>query len=336
MRSFRDAIVTVPISSPTSPYPDTLVWGACGFIGRHLVAELCRRGARVSVLTRARDRYPVPSWADEVRWFELPDGPDADGVMRRAVAGAAVIFNFAGSTGAADSNLDPLGSLESNNRAQLLMLEACRASRARPHVVFTSSRLVYGRPVALPVNESHVLNPASMYAAHKLCCEHYHRIYATSDALTCTIARISNAFGADPAGTKHHGMINVFVRQSLAGRAIELFGDGGQMRDYLYVPDLVSVLLECGTQRAAVNETFNVGSGTGTSLREAAEQIAAATGGPAVRSVPWPRSYEVVETGDYRSDISKVRTTLGFTPRWPFAAGLADMIAAYRAGGSQP
>jgi UDP-glucose 4-epimerase len=203
--------------------------------------------------------------------------------------------------------------------------------------VFTSSRLVYGRPATLPVSESHVLNPASMYAAHKLCCEHYHRIYAASDALTCTIARISNAFGADPdPATKHHGMINVFVRQSLAGRAIELFGDGRQLRDYLYIPDLVSILLDCGTHRAAVNETFNIGSGTGTSLREAAEQVAAATGGPAIRSVPWPRNYEVVETGDYLTDISKVRTRLGFAPRWSFLAGLSDMIAAYCAGGTQP
>ncbi len=329
--------VTAPATAAASGWPDTLVWGACGFIGRHLVAELCRRGARVSVLTRARSRYAAPSWAGQVRWFEMPDGPEASAVLHRAVAEAAVIYNFAGSTGAADSNLDPLGSLESNNRAQLQMLEACRAAGTRPHVVFTSSRLVYGRPLALPVRESHPLNPASMYAAHKLCCEHYHRIYAAGEALTCTIARISNAFGADPdPGTKHHGMINVFARQSLAGRAIELFGDGAQMRDYLYVPDLIAVLLECGANPAAVNETFNIGSGTGTSLREAAEQVAAATGGPAVRYVPWPRTYEVVETGDYLTDISKARRALDFTPRWSFAAGLSDMIAAYCAGGTRP
>jgi nucleoside-diphosphate-sugar epimerase len=311
-------------------YPDVLVWGACGFIGRHLVSDLVQRGTRVSVLTRGRRGYPPRWWSDRVQWFELTGSSADAGIMQAAVEQARVIFNFAGSTGTTDSNRDPLGSLDANNRPQLQLLEACRAAGVHPHVVFTSSRLVYGRPLSDRVDEQHPINPASMYAAHKACCEHYHRIYASRGVLTATVLRISNAFGADPeAGPRHHGMINAFVQAARAGRPIELFGEGRQLRDFIYIADLVDVLLTCGRHPSAVNETFNIGAGVGTSLREAAEQVVAQIGGPPVRIAPWPPEYSVVETGDYVTDVTKARNLIGLDLKWSFERGLTDMIEEY-------
>lgn len=318
-------------SGSLSP-PDALVWGACGFIGRHLAGELCQRGGRVAVLTRPRERYRPAWWSNRVQWFELRGDDRDEAVMERAVSTAQVIFNLAGSTGAAGSNRDPIRSLDGNNRAQLQMLEASRRAGVRPHMVFTSSRLVYGHANKLPVAEDHPLDPLSLYAVHKLSCEQYHRIYALQNLITCTVVRISNVYGADidPAD-KPHGMINACVNRCLDGRSIELFGDGHQLRDYIYIADLVEVLLACSVQPAARNETINVGTGVGISLRDASEQIVAAVGAPPLRFVPWPEDHAVVETGDYVTDVTKMRRRLGCTPQWSFPAGLAQTIAAMRA-----
>ncbi len=311
----------------STPYPDTLVWGACGFMGRHLVARLLELGGRVSVLTRPRELYRAPPWSSRVEWIELAPGANPAERFQQAVGSASVVFDFAGSTGAARSNRQPIESLDENNRLQLEFLEACGRSPNPLHVVFTSSRLVYGRPKSTPVDETHPTKPLSMYAAHKRCCEHYFQIFATSGAISYTICRISNAFGFDPDyRKKDHGVINSFIQQGLAGEPLTLFGDGSQLRDYIYIEDLIDALLLCGLRAESRNQTFNVGTGTGITMRHAAQEIQRATGAPELRFVPWPPEHKRVESGDYVADITKIRSLLQFCPRYSFRAGLAEMI----------
>jgi UDP-glucose 4-epimerase len=310
---------------------DVLVWGACGFIGRSLVSALLRRGARVSVLTRPRVAYGRQAWQDQVRWFELSGETGDVAVLDEAVRGAAVIFNLAGSTGAARSNRAPVESLDANNRSQLALLEACRRSGRRPHVVFTSSRLVYGRPRTPRVDETHPIEPGSIYAAHKLCCEHYHAIYAAQGAISRTIVRVSNAFGLDEgAGRKPHGALNAFVQETLAGQPLTIFGDGSQLRDYIFIDDLTEALLACGVRQAARNEIINIGGGDPISLRHAAERIVEALAGPPIVFAPWPLDHAMVETGDYVTDIGKAARLLDFAPRYRFDAALTMALAAVR------
>jgi len=310
-----------------------LVWGACGFVGRHLVSELCARGRRVSVLTRERTRYPATAWETEVDWYELAGEAVSDArVIAAAVADVDVVYDLAGSTGAVQSNRDPLDSLQRNNVALLQVLEAIRLEGRRPRVVLASSRLVYGKPVTLPVDEDHPLAPESIYAAHKLCCEHYLRVYAAQGLLSYTIARISNAYGPDAQWTtRPHGMVNAFVRQAVAGTPIRLFGDGSQLRDLIYVADLVDVVIACGEMPAAADVTLNVGTGVGVSLREMAERIVAMAGGPAVEFVPWPADFAMVETGDYVTNPTRLHRILGVLPRWTIQQGLEATLASCRA-----
>jgi UDP-glucose 4-epimerase len=324
-------VAVSPEADTTYEGLDVLVWGACGFIGRNLVSALLERGARVSVLTRTRSGYPHQAWQDRVRWFELAGDPGDVTVLDAAVGGASVIFNLAGSTGAAQSNRAPLDSLDANNRAQLEFLEACRRAGQRPHVVFTSSRLVYGRPRTPRVDETHPIEPASIYAAHKVCCEHYHAIYGAQGAISRTIVRVSNAFGLDEGSVrKPHGALNAFVQQTLAGQPLTIFGDGSQLRDYLFIDDLAEALLACGVREAARNEIINIGGGCPISLRHAAERIVGALGGPAIVYVPWPLDQAMVETGDYVTDLGKAERLLDFAPRHPFDAALSVALAAIR------
>ena len=149
------------------------MWGARGFIGGALLAHLRDHGWRVRVLTRARtDDSPLNGAAGCVT---LPD-VDRHRAFDRALDGVDAVFNLAGSSGAVSSNRDPVESLESNCRLQLEFLDACGRAASAPHVVFASTRLVYGPSGRRPVDEHWPVEPRSMYAAHKLCVEHYHQI----------------------------------------------------------------------------------------------------------------------------------------------------------------
>lgn len=319
------------MSQDPSPNKNILVWGAYGFMGRHLVARLLDSGAKVSILTRDQSRYAPAPWdapPHAARITRLEIGPgDPQPVFRQAIESAGVVFNFAGASGAVRSNQDPRRSADESARIQVAFLQACKQSGRRPHVVFSSSRLVYGRAQGLPVGEDHPLAPRSFYAAHKLCCENYHRAFAAGGALTCTICRISNAFGPDPEfARKHHGVINAFVEKAIAGEPLRLFGDGRQLRDYIYIDDLIDALLLCASRPEARNETFNVGSGEGIRLCDAAEQIRSAASGPPIEFQPWPADYEKVESGDYVSRISRIQARLGFSPACSFRDGLARYL----------
>jgi UDP-glucose 4-epimerase len=297
------------------------VWGARGFIGRHLVTHLLAHGWNVRVLARPAWQ-PAPPWADDVDWVVL-DAADRARSFDAALEDATTVFNLAGSSGAVASNRNPLESLESNCALQLQFLEACARSAATPHIVFASSRLVYAHAGTEPVTERHPVEPASIYAAHKLCVEAYLRVFAQRGAVTFTVCRISNPYGWDEkAPDKAHGFVNALVQRSLAGQPLTIFGNGLQLRDYLYIDDLVQLLRMCAERNEARNEVLNIGCGASVSIADAARLIQRAFGGGPIEWRPWPKEYMAVETGDYVADVGKARRVLGFAARHDFAGGL--------------
>jgi nucleoside-diphosphate-sugar epimerase len=309
-----------------------LVWGALGMIGSHLTEALVRADCSVMVLCRSRSAYPEPWWASRVEWHELEKWR-AEETLQRAVSRASIIINLAGASGAVASNLRPIESLDQNCRIQLQFLEACRAAGHKPHVVFTSSRLVYGSPERLPVPEGHPLCPRSMYAAHKLCIEQYLQIYAGMNAITFTVCRISNAYGYDSIGaSKGYKILNSFIERSLAGKSITLFGTGEQTRDFIHIEDLTTVLIRCCVLSATINQTMNVGSGESCRLVDAAGIIREMTGGPPLCFEPWPEEYLTVESGDYVTDIGNMIRLLEFAPRYSIRSGIAQTIQSYLRG----
>jgi UDP-glucose 4-epimerase len=308
------------------------VWGACGFLGSHLVSRLIDTGATVTVIVRSRGAYPYPPWASKVRWLEMNGSEDGRLALMEAAKSSSVVYNLAGQSGAVASNRDPLHNLDSTCAVQLNFLEACAQSGSQPHVIFTSSRLVYGHSKRMPVSETQPLGPLSMYAAHKLCVEHYHQIFQRRGAISYTICRLSNAFG-DNRGSlpaSNFNVLNNFIRQAVSGSTITLFGDGGQLRDYIYVNDVVDAFLLCVTSRAARNETFNIGAGKGITIRDATTTIQQIAGAPPISFASWPQEYEWVETGSFVADIRKAQLKLGFAPRYSFRSGVAAVVSAYR------
>lgn len=302
------------------------MWGSRGFIGRHLVTHLLANDWNVRVLARPVWQ-PAAPWADDVDWAVI-DGADRSRSFERALDGVSAVFNLAGSSGAVASNNDPFESLESNCALQLHFLDACARSASTPHVVFASSRLVYAQAGTEPITERHPVEPASIYAAHKLCIESYHRVFAQRRALTFTVCRISNPYGWDEkAPGKAHGFVNALIHRALAGQPLTLFGNGVQLRDYLYIGDLVRLLRLCAEREEARNEVLNIGVGASVSIADAARVIQRAFGGGPIEWRPWPAEYLAVESGDYVADVGKAREVLGCAAAHDFASGIDEVRA---------
>lgn len=307
-----------------------LVWGAMGFLGQHLVARLLTAGAEVAVLCRPRRRYTPPDWSGLVKWFELDGDAGRAEVMKSAIEAAEIVYDFAGSSGAVASNLAPAESLDQNCAEHLRFLQACEAAGTRPHIVFASSWLVYGESSGLPVNETHALAPRSLYGAHKACIEHYLEIYEYRGKITYTICRISNPYGPDPSRPrKTYKILNMFIEQALAGKPVCLFGDGHQLRDFIYIENAVDALIACGAHPAARNQIFNISFGKSYSMYDAAEMVRQAAKAPPTIFAPWPPEYLAAESGSYIADVSKARRVLGLNFGIDLREGLELTVQAH-------
>ena len=309
-----------------------LVTGGLGFIGLNTCAQLLDLGAEVTALDNFVPTQITPAF-DAVRSrlrLAVADIRDEDKV-ERVVREQEIIFNLAGKSGAADSNKTPLNDLDINCRGHLTILEACRTFNPGVTIVFPSSRLVYGKPHYLPVDEKHPLAPESIYAAHKVAVENYHLIYGKLYGLKATVLRISNPYGPFQAGEgRAYGIANSFIQAAVSGRPITLFGDGSQRRDYLYIDDLVDALLLAAASPEARGRIYNIGDGEGKSLLELAELAVATAGRGTIVRVPWPEEYRAIETGDYLSDISLARDELGWSPCTDIREGIVRTVSSYR------
>jgi UDP-glucose 4-epimerase len=303
-----------------------LVVGADGFLGMNCVYALKELQADVSLFTRRA--------ATRVRDFH---GITFHGDLRdrrathNALEKQTIVFDFAGTMGAVESNQEPEESLDQECRAQLSLFQACAETRNPPLVLFCSSRLVYGKPQYLPVDEAHALNPQSIYAVHKITAENYLRVFGQTRGLPhCTI-RLSNPYGPhQQVGTKGYGIINRFLWTAARGEPIRIFGEGHQLRDYIHVDDVVTAFLLAGVEQRCRGQIFNLGGRQPVSLQSAARRISELAGGTEIRYEPWPREQQGVETGDYVTDMTRIDSLLKLPPSVDWDEGLVHALKFYR------
>lgn len=311
-----------------------LVIGGMGFIGSHLTRQLIEAGARVRVLTRSIDahRDRIDEWFRQGVVIEQGDVRDVAAVAR-ATAGQQLVFNLSGQSGAARSVDDPQTDLDINYRGHLAVLEAARQLSPSAKVVFASSRLYYGHQDALPVPEDARPDPRSFHAIHKGAAEDATRVYGRLFGLRAVVARITNPYGpGQPRERTAYGVINRLVYLAASGDVLPIYGDGSQLRDYIHVSDVATALLLMGESPVADGRTYNVGSGAGTALVDAAKAVIEIAGGGRLAHVPWPPLAEQIETGDFVANIARIRAELGWTPTIALRQGLEQTVAAYRAG----
>jgi len=314
----------------------TLVIGGLGFIGGRLSAALADAGAKVTIITPSRQKHLDAAIDLEARGVRVLEGDVRDrSQMEGGVRGQDVIFNLAGQSGAVRSMEEPWDDLDVNVRGMLTLVEAVRRDHRKARVVFTGSRLEYGRVGSDPVAETHDADPLCIHAIHKLVAEQYLRLYEQLYGMSWAVARITNPYGpGQPRSRTAYGIVNRLIYLALANEPLPIYGDGRQRRDYIYIDDAVQALLALGESRSS-SSIYNVGTGVGTSIADMARAIIAAAGGGRIEHVSWPAVAEQIETGDFVADVSRIRAETGWRPTVSLDEGLRRTVAFYRAHVSQ-
>jgi len=271
-----------------------LVTGGAGFIGSHLVDALLARGRAVRVLDNfsTGKRSNLPN-SDRL---EVLEGDVADAqIVRRAVLGCAAVVHLAAVASVQASVDDPVGTHQSNLVGTLNLCEAMRETGVR-RVVFASSAAVYGNNgEGRAIDEDTPKAPLTPYAADKLASEHYLDFYQRQHGLEPVVFRFFNIYGPrqDPS-SPYSGVISIFTERAQKGLPITVFGDGEQTRDFLYVGDLVELLVQALETNLVEQGAINVGLNRATSLNELLATIGDVLGG-----LP-PVSYQAPRGGDIR------------------------------------
>lgn len=316
-----------------------LITGGLGFIGSNLARELVAAGADVTLVDSLVPEYGgnlanIAGIEDQVH-VNVSDVRDRYS-LRYLVRGKDVIFNLAGQTSHLDSMSDPETDLEINCRAQLSILEACRANNPDARVVFASTRQIYGRPEYLPVDERHPLRPVDVNGINKTAGEWYHLLYGQVYGIGVCVLRLTNTYGPRMrVKDARQTFLGYWLRQIVAGDEIAVFGDGAQRRDFNYVDDAIRAFLLAATRDDALGQVYNLGDDHVVSLLELAELLVSLSGGGSYRLVPFPEDRKAIDIGDYFGDIGKIRAELGWEPRVPLEEGLANSIAFYREHGEE-
>lgn len=308
-----------------------MVTGGLGFIGSNLVHRLVAGGATVRIVDALVDGHGGNP--------RNVDGLDVDALVATIddprvgdlLDGAAIVFNLAGQVSHTASMRDPERDLHLNTITHARFLETVRRVNPTVRVVHASTRQVYGRAVHLPVDEEHATHPVDVNGVAKLAGEHLHLVHAHAYGLPATSLRLTNVYGPRQRLTSDElGFLPVFVRRSLRGEPIALFGGGEQRRDCLFVDDVVDALVRASAD-AAVARVFNVGHHTSHSLAEIATVVAGlAAAGSTVETTPWPDDHQRVDIGSFASDSRAIAEALGWRATTDLAAGLAATLTFYR------
>lgn len=296
-----------------------IVTGGAGFIGSHLVDALLAQGDEVHVV----DNLTTGARANLAEAAELHELDIRDEGLEQ-LAGrlrADVIYHLAAQADVGTSVEQPVFDADVNVVGTVRVLEAARAADAR--VVFTSSGgAIYGE-CERPAREDDEPQPLSPYAASKFAGEAYlatwNRLYGAGHA-SC---RLANVYGPRQRPTLEGGVVAIFLDRFRAGQGTEIFGDGGQTRDFVYVGDVVRALIAAGGSDAG--GVYNVGSGVASTVAELHRLCADAAG------VAQEPRFSPERPGDLRHSVidpSRAARELDWRAETALAAGIADTWSA--------
>jgi UDP-glucose 4-epimerase len=311
-----------------------LVTGGLGFLGSNLAIRLVEEGADVTLVDAM-----IPEYGGNLANIEGLDGRlhvnFADvrdrSAMNYLVRGQDYVFHLAGQVSHVMSLSDPFPDIDINIGGTTVVLEALRQNQVDAKVVFSSTRGAYGPVPKLPVDEDQPSNPVALHEISKLTAELIFKAYLQQHGIRSTMLRFTNTYG--PRGQMCHGkymVVNYFIRRAMDDGVIDVFGDGSVLRDYLFVSDAVEALVLAAESAEADGVVYNVGWPSPTSLLDLVHAIIEAAGSGRCRFAPYTEERKAQEPGHFCSDITRIRTQLGWEPKVALDDGLQRTVDYYR------
>ncbi len=310
-----------------------LITGGAGFIGRSLISKLIELNPDLHI--RVLDNFSVGSPEDLQDVCSVQDwmGGIAAGVhivrgdirdfacVQAATEGVNCIVHLAANTGVGPSVEEPRFDMESNVIGTLNMLEAARHSGVKKFV-FASSGAPAGA-VEPPIHEEIAPHPVSPYGASKLAGEGYCSAYYHSFGINTVALRFGNVYG--PNSAKKSSVVAKFIRQAINNETCEIYGSGGQTRDYIYIEDLISAIV-CAMQQPVGGEVFQIAVGAEVTLLELVEKIRASLIRHCIEMRVTNTGARIGDVLRNYADIRKAREVLGWEPQFDLQHGLDKTV----------
>jgi nucleoside-diphosphate-sugar epimerase len=296
------------------------VTGAAGFIGRWVVAELVDRGHSVvglDDLSRG-SREHVAEFDDERFTFREGDVRNPEDVAAVVTDGTTACIHLAAEIDVHESLEAPDEHFRTNLAGTQTVLEACRRTDTRLSPVGTC--MVYDVADSdAGIDETHPVKPASPYAGSKLAAENLAESYYHAYDLPVTLLRPFNTYGPYQEG----GVVPIFVDRDLRGETLQIYGDGTQTRDLLYVTDCARFIVDATFSDRAVGEVINAGTGEDVSINELADLVA--SDGTEIEHVE--HHHPQSEIDELRCDPAKADRLLDWQPEVSFEDGIQELRA---------
>jgi UDP-glucose 4-epimerase len=308
-----------------------LVTGGAGFIGSHLVEALLESGYSVRVLddlsSGKLSNLPIDRCHLTLVVGDVADAP----TVERAMKDCSAVVHLAAVASVQASVDDPVATHQSNFVGTLNICEAMRQAGVR-RVVYASSAAIYGNNgEGMAITEDTPKNPLTPYAADKLASEHFLDFYRRQHGLEPVILRFFNIYGPrqDPS-SPYSGVISIFSERAQKKLPITVYGDGEQTRDFVYVNDLVKVLVQAVSEPEPINEPVNVGFNRSTSVNELAATLSELLGRSLTLNYDAPRSGDIKHS---RADNSRLLERFSLSSPTCFTEGLGQLLRSIDSGG---
>ena len=302
------------------------VIGASGYIGSKLINKLTDSGCNV---IRSSRRDTITNGDSEFVMAEL----DSLDFWLNIVEKSDVIIHLAGNTSINIANDNPALDLNSSVVPIYRLIEACKILRKRPRVVFASTVTAYGFTDNLPVSEATAENPESFYDLHKFFVERQLVLATKLNICDGVSLRLANVYGPSSANSSANdrGILNKIIGLALAGDIVSLYGGGNYIRDYIYIDDVVDAFILASISSKSAGEVFNVGSGVGTSVRDAFNAVTQEVYRQTnkiieMKDIPWPENSPKIDMRNFTASIEKARTCLGWSPKVSLQTGIATTV----------
>lgn len=288
-----------------------------GFIGSNLCRALVYQGHSVRAYGR---RKTFPGALQGCDW--IPGDFSDSASVAHAISGCEVVFHLFTATTQANANLDKVADLNANVTKTLYLLDACRETGVRRVIFPSSGGTLYGIPNQVPTPESAATNPTTAYGISKLAIEKYLGLYEYLYGLEYRVLRVANPFGPYQMSLKNQGVIAAFLHRALAGKPIEMWGDGSVIRDYVFIDDVVDALMLAAIHQG-FGRIFNIGSGKGRSLNDIVAAVERLLGTKIPVDHRPSRQFDVPVSV---LDTSLAKKELGWQARTPFEDGLRNAL----------
>lgn len=294
----------------------TLVLGGSGFLGSHIVDKFLAEKHDVTVYDLYPERYRRSPRGIK---FVTGDFGNVGALDELIGTGFDAVIHCVSTTTPKSSNESPEFDIQSNVIGTLYLLDICVKHNVGKLVFMSSGGTVYGNIGSLDmVDETHAVRPMCSYGVSKLTIEHYLDVYKHLRELDYVALRLSNPYGERQSPLRALGALTVFLHRTLKGQNIEIWGDGGVTRDFIYVGDVAEAVYLATIN--PISGVYNVGTGTGLTLRDILQEISSIVGKEP--SVTWlaSRSFDVPRIV---LDAKKLRAATNWEFRTPLGEGVA-------------